>query len=389
MSVARKVVAAAAAWPVLHQRNAGAAPRATILPKSMPLQLADHQRALARITRWPEYQVTPLHECSELAAALGIGALYIKDETGRLGIGSFKGLGGAFAVEELLDHRLKSASTSAPSITTASAGNHGIGLAWACHRLSVPCHVFLSQSVAESQAMRIRGHGGTVHRVDGGYEASLAAARRAADEHGWLLVQDVDWAGYEAVPRDIFAGYTVLAGEICEQLDAPLTHVIVNAGVGGLASAVCAHFWARYGAARPRFVSAEPRAADCLLHSARLGRCAELPAARVAAESTRQTGLDCKVPAPLAWRVLARGLDDCVAVPDDVIAPCVRLLADPDALAPPIRAGESAVAGLGALVASAAQPDLARALCLGPDSRVAIIVCEAALDRTAAGAGAR
>ena len=115
---------------------------------------------------------------------------------------------------------------------TASAGNHGIGLAWGSKRLNLPCHVFLGAHVAERQAERIRAHGAVVHRVDGGYEASLQAARDAAAREGWSLVQDVDSEGYEQVPRDIYAGYTVLAREMTEAMEAPPTHVIVNAGVG-------------------------------------------------------------------------------------------------------------------------------------------------------------
>ena len=75
--------------------------------------------------------------------------------------------------------------------------------------------------------------------------------------------------------------------------------------------------------------------------------------------------------------LLASGADDFVSVPDAIVAPCVRLLGGLD---PPIAAGESAVAGLGVLVAAAAQPALAKALDLGPAARVAVIVCEGAIE---------
>lgn len=371
----------ASAWETDHQPNPRAAAKDTDFPSDMPLQLSEHDDALACISAWEEYEITPLRSCPTLASELGVKSLYLKDETGRLGgVGSFKALGGAYAAEQLVLSR--AASSDELSLVTASAGNHGIGLAWGCRRLGVPCHVYLGASVDEAQAARIRRLGATVHRVDGNYEASLEAARRAADDNGWAIVQDVSWGGYETVPRRIFGGYTVLAGEIVDQLAAdgapPPTHVLINAGVGGLASAVCAHLWARYGRDRPRFVTVEPQAADCLLHSARVGEMASLPAERIASESTRQTGLDCKVPAALAWTILESGVDDFVAVADDVIDPCIKLLAslEPEAIA----AGESAVAGLGVLVACAAQPQLASALGIGPESRVAVIICEAAFD---------
>ena len=154
--------------------------------------------------------------------------------------------------------------------------------------------VFLDVGVPEGSADKIRRFGGTVHRVSGGYEASLEACKAAAAANGWTVVQDVSAEGYTAIPHDIFAGYSVLAAEMLEQLggEPPPTHVLVNAGVGGLASAVCAAFWARLGPARPTFVSVEPTAARCLLHSASAGSMLPLPASE---ESTVMVGLDCKV----------------------------------------------------------------------------------------------
>ena len=364
-------------WPVEHVRNVGHARKRTLLPNKFPLQPAETERAFAQISAWPEYAPTPLRNADALAQQLGLGALFLKDETNRLGVGSFKALGGAYAAEELQQRGHGDGLSGQPApvaaTVTASAGNHGIGVAWGSKRLNLPCNVFLGAHVAERQAERIRAHGAVVHRVDGGYEASLQAARDAAAREGWSLVQDVDSEGYEQVPRDIYAGYTVLAREMTEAMEAPPTHVIVNAGVGGLASAVCAHLWARYAERRPRFVVAEPSAAACLLASARAGECVAVSSE----PTTVQTGLDCREPAAIAWQVLASGADDFVSVPDDVVAPCVRLLGGLD---PSIAAGDSAVAGLGVLVAAAAQPALAKALDLGPAARVAVIVCEGAIE---------
>lgn len=248
------------------------------------------------------------------------------------------------------------------------------------------CHVFLASSVSEVQAERIRSYGGVVHRVDSPqYEDALAAAQRASSANGWQLVQDVSWEGYTRIPSLIYGGYTVLAAEMVAQLAhahaQPPTHVLVNTGVGGLACAVTAHLWAVYGEARPTMIAVEPSAADCNLHSASVGHLAALPAERIARESTIQTGLDVAVPDALCWSVVSRGMDHFVAVPDDVVAPSIELLATQ--LSPPIGAGESAVAGLGVLIAAAAQPELAAKLGLDASSRVAVIVCEGAFAPTA------
>ena len=347
-------------------------PRATSsMPSTMPLQPARLERARAVIKSWPEYSFSPLRRESAVAAALGIDELWLKDETRRLGVGSFKALGGGYAVGELV---AGVACSGAPTFATASAGNHGIGVAWASRRLGHECHVFLDDAVPECSAERIRAFGGIVHRSSGGYEASVEACRIASATQGWTIVQDVDAAGYTQIPLDIFAGYSVLASEIAEQLEAcgarPPTHVLVNAGVGGLASSVCASFWARWKHERPLFFCVEPSAASCLLHSAREGRLSAVPRSE---RRTRMVGLDCKVPTSLAWDVLQTGADGFCAVGDEVIHPCQRLLEE---LEPSLPAGESAVAGLGALLAAAAQPQLRAELALDQHSRVALIICE-------------
>jgi len=363
------LLAAASQWPITHFANPKSLPKTALFPSEMPLQLDTYEQARARLTAWPEYEQSPLLASPELAKGLGIGEIFLKDETYRFGVGSFKALGGAYFVDSIV-----AADESARCFSTASAGNHGVGLAWGCKRLGAECHVFLHGGVPERQAEKMRNFGATVHRVSGNYEASVEECKRRSAEEQWQVVQDVSWEGYTQIPKDIFSGYTVLAGEVVEQLQemraqSP-THVFVNAGVGGLASAVCAHLWARYGADRPRLVCVEPAAADCLMYSARQGRMAEIPPPEY---ETVQVGLDCKVPTQLAWDVLETGATDFVSVGDEVVAPCIELLT---ALESPLVAGESAVAGLAAVVGAAAQPEIAAALGLNSDSRVAVVICE-------------
>lgn len=366
----------AATWPWRHFDNkAKAAAPETLLPASMPVQLEGHARAKATITKWPEYAASPMRKAPQpLTDLCGVEELGLKDESNRLGVGSFKALGGGVAVANAL-------ATSGPGtvFATASAGNHGVGVAWACKTLgggATPCHVFLHSAVGELLADRIRSFGAVVHRVEGVYNDALVAARRTSEAEGWTMVQDVTWDGYTEVPRQIFEGYTVLAEEMIEQWAAAgaraPTHVFVNSGIGGLSTGVCSHFWARYGQERPRFVAVEPLAADCLLRAARDGNgtVVQVPPS---AEQTIQVGLDVKLGDPYTWPLLAAGVNDFVAIGDEVVQPGRDLLHE---LSPPIAAGDSAVAGLGVLLAAVAQPALRRALGLCKASRVAVIICE-------------
>lgn len=242
--------------------------------------------------------------------------------------------------------------------------------------------MYLHGGVSAGAEATIRRYGAETVRVEGDYAASVRACAADAAEHGWEVVQDTSWPGYEAVPARIYQGYTVVAEEMLEQLRSEPspsmpTHVLINAGVGGFAAGMCAHLWERLGSERPRFIAVEPTEANCLQCSAEAGA---LTASPHSDAGTVQTGLDCTEVAEVAWRVLATGVDDFVAVPDAVVEPAMRLLADDS---PAVVAGHSAVAGIGALLAAAAQPGLQQSLGLGPDSVVAAVICEGAVDSQA------
>ena len=335
--------AEAASWNVVHHSNAHAAPRSASLPRSFPLQPSGMMNARKHVASLPAYEPSPMISANDLAMAAGIKELWIKDETNRFGVGSFKPLGGAIAAQHLLQST-KALGMSAEDLvlSTASAGNHGLGLAWASRQAGCACNVYIAAGVSEPMARRIRSLGATVHRVEGDYEDSVAECRKDSAANRWQLVQDVSWEGYEEIPQRIYEGYTVLSAELVEQLSAARaespTHILVNTGVGGLASAVCSHLWSAYGASRPRFVVVEPQAAACCMHSAKVGRCESLPPS---SDLTVQTGLDCRVPAPLAWKVLETGASDFVSIGDECVRPTIEALAH---CAQPIVAGESAVA---------------------------------------------
>jgi diaminopropionate ammonia-lyase len=166
-------------------------------------------------------------------------------------------------------------------------------------------------------------------------------------------------------------GYSVMVAEALELLAAPPTHAFVQGGVGGVAAAVVAHLWERFGAARPRVVVVEPDKADCLTRSAEAGRIAFAEGDL----DTVMAGLSCAEPSPLAWTILERGADAFMTIPDEAIAPAMRRLADHG-----IVGGESGVAGLAALGIAARDPGRRAALALDGASRVLLFGTEGATD---------
>ncbi len=344
--------------------------------------------AWQEITRWPGYRPTPLRSLDFLATALRLGAVHYKDESGRFGLGSFKALGGAYAVLRLLERETGLSAAAirggdAPgaaeiTVVTATDGNHGRSVAWGAQQFGCQCRIYIHAEVSEYRERAMRELGATVTRVDGNYDHSVHVAAAEAAANGWFVVSDTSWEGYTEVPRQVMAGYTVMLREVFEQMpggEAP-THVFVQGGVGGLAAAVSAACWTRYGSGRPRLVVVEPDRAPCLYQSAWNGA----PTAVEIAEETVMAGLSCGEVSELGWSILALGGDDFVTITDDNVGPAMRALAAGDCGGGAIEAGESAVAGLCALVQLAGDHSRADMLGLDASSRVLLLGTEGATD---------
>lgn len=349
--------------------------------------------AIARDTlaAWDGYASTPLVGLPALAGALGVERVWCKDESGRFGIGSFKALGGAYAVLRVLVDEVARRTGRRPdagellagevdavrdvTTVTASAGNHGRSVAWGSERLGCRAVVFLPRDAAPARADAIRAHGAEVVRFDGAYDEAVEHAEREAAARGWLVVSDTAYPGYETVPRAVSEGYTLLADELLDQLEergaGPLTHLFIQTGVGGLATGVCGHLWSVLGSARPRFIAVEPLAADCFGRSLRAGRRVSIPGPF----DTAMGGLASGVPSTVAWTLLGRCLDGGVAIDDGLVDIATRALGR-GVLGASIDAGPSGAAGVAALIGLARLPGAARLFALDGDSRVGVLITE-------------
>ena len=349
------------------------------------------RRARAAITAWPGYAPTPLLPLEDAAAALELGAVHYKDEAPRFGLGSFKALGGAHAVSRVIAQELARAgiaNAASPAdlesgryaeaaggitVTCATDGNHGRSVAWGARRFGARCVIFVHPGVTAERREAIAAFGAEIREVPGNYDDSVRASEAAAREGGWHLVSDTSWPGYTEVPREVMQGYRLMAEEALGALEAPPTHVFIQAGVGGVAAAVSVAVRARHGRG-PRLVVVEPDRAACLLASAEAG-------AATAVEGDLDTimaGLACGEPSLLAWQELERAAFAFLAIPDAAVAGAMRFLAR---RTPSAEGGESGVAGLAALVLAARDPAARAALGLDRDSRVLLFGTEGATDR--------
>ena len=330
--------------------------------------------AAEAIKTWPGYDPTPLVALSGLAAELGLKQLWYKDEAERFGLGSFKALGGAYAIQRLMAQR----ESDAPlTVATATDGNHGRSVAWGARNFGARAIIYIHAEVSAGREAALEEQGAEVRRIEGNYDDSVRLCAEEAEREGWQVVSDTSWPGYRTIPGDIMAGYSVMAGEIVQQLagEQP-SHVLVQGGVGGLAAAVFESFDEAWGAEAPRFIIVEPELAACLYASAKAGE----PAAVEIEEETLMAGLSCGEVSLLAWEPLSWGTADFLTMPESLVVPSMTLLARSPFGDAPVVAGESAVAGLAATLAACRQEALKSALGLDADSRVLVIGTEGATD---------
>jgi diaminopropionate ammonia-lyase len=278
----------------------------------------------------------------------------------------------AATAAELADGTYKDAA-SAITVTCATDGNHGRSVAWGAQRFGARCVIFVHETVSQGRRDAIARYGAEIRVVPVTYDDAVRAAQRTAEAENWFVVSDTSYAGYTEIPRDVMQGYRLMAEEAAESLPGPPTHVFIQGGVGGVAAAVSVQMRARYGAKAPRLVVVEPDRAACLLASAEAGQ----PTAIEGELDTLMAGLACGEPSLLAWQELERAAFAWMAVPDDSAVDCMRLLAKRD---PKVVAGESAVAGLAALLLAARDPFGRAALGLEEGSRVLLFGTEGATD---------
>lgn len=359
------------------------------------LSLSAFNRVQQEITTWTGYHPTPLISLDGIAKAYSLRNVLYKDEGGRFGLGSFKALGGAYAVFRLLQEKVRTQTGAEPSsrdilggkykeilqeltVTCATDGNHGRSVAWGARLFGCRAVIYVHATVSDSRVQNIAGYGAEVRRVSGNYDDAVRAAADDAEANGWFVVSDTSYEGYTEIPRDVMQGYAVIVDEALDQLPRNQfpTHVFVQGGVGGLAAGVCSYLWERLGDNRPTFVVVEPDKADCLFRTAKEGN----PVVVHGQLDTIMAGLACGEVSLIAWDILKEGADAFMVVTDDAAADAMRLLANAPFEDRPIVAGESAVAGLAGLLHASSDPKARAVLGLTNESIVLIIGTEGATD---------
>lgn len=373
--------------------NASRAPYPAELANILSIERANESRRWLKCWDGLRPDSTPLWNLPGLAARLNVGQIHVKDESVRSALGSFKALGAPIALVRLIlrlwpDQHLNAGEVfrgkykdllSGFTVISATDGNHGRALAAAARSVGCRCVIVLHANVSVEREDAIAAYGAEIVRIKGNYDESVSEAARRAAQHGWHVVSDTSYDGYEDIPRDVMQGYGAIAAEIIEQTGSQpehpaYTHVFLQAGVGGLAAGLASYFWEYHGAQRPRLIVVEPEQADCLFQSAVQGKAANA----TGSVDSIMAGLACGETSPLAWKILQPCIDAFQTISDDEAMMAVRTLAEGVDGDIPVVSGESGAAGLAGLVNLLQNRQWAEMVGLNHDSRILLVSTEGA-----------
>lgn len=345
----------------------------------------------------PGYNPTPLVSLQNLAEFLGLKSFHVKNESYRFGLNAFKCLGGSWCIanyiaekigipeSEITFERVKSddvrGKMNGVKFVTATDGNHGRGIAWTANRLGFGSVVFMPKGTARERLENIQALGSEASITDMNYDSTVQHAKSFAESHGWPLVQDTAFNGYEDIPLRIMQGYLTMALEAAESLKEAPTHIFLQAGVGSMAGAL-ASFFAQYYDNRPIITIIEPNNADCIFRTARAND-GELHAV-TGSLKTIMAGLACGVPCTVAWELLKSHAENYISMPDYVAAEGMRILGNPLGNDERIISGESGASTAGfvcELMRNNALDYIRETLNADGDSRVLCFSTEGDTDR--------
>ena len=335
------------------------------------LSKEDIDDAYTKISNWKGYSPTPLVELNKLSKELNLNKIFYKDESKRFDLKSFKALGGAYAVEKVTK------GNKDIVVATATAGNHGRSVAWGAKRLGLKCKIFISEYVTDARGKVMSDLGADVIKVKGNYESSLIECIKQSTKNNWQIIQDVAWKEYITVPKYTMAGYAVMMKEIVDQLDHnKISHIILQAGVGGMAGAMIAGV-ARYLKNIPITVVVEPDSAACVLESIKKGKIEKIDIIR----ESLMGGMSCGEVSLVPWEILKNSIKYCISLPDDDIAKTMKLLGNANFSDEKIIAGENSTPGVISLISSCENEKIKEKMQLNKNSNVLLIGCEGDTDK--------
>ena len=341
--------------------------------------------------RLPGYEESPIIEAPELAEKLGVAQVYVKSETARYGLPSFKVLGASWATYAALRDHLgplpegkltaeQLLEWAAPArhytLIAATDGNHGRAVARVAKWFGLKARIFLPSFVSEARCAAIEAEGAELRIIDGVYDASVDAAIEDAKNENTLLISDTARTASDVIPQLVASGYKTAFAEIEEQLARDghdgIDVVAVQAGVGGLASAGTNWAHSTNQGVAPRVMTVEPEGAACVFAALAAGE----PIAVSADEISEMAVLQCGTVSLSAFATLNAGVNCALAIEDHWALEAVEELAKCG-----IQTGPSGAAGAAGFLAALTGPmadQVKQHLGITAQSRLLVVASESA-----------
>ena len=330
----------------------------------------DIDEAYLSISNWEGYSQTPLIKLNKLSSELNLNQIYYKDESKRFNLKSFKALGGAYAVEKV------SKGKKDIVVATATAGNHGRSVAWGAKRLGLKSKIFISQYVSKERSNSIREFGAEVIQVKGNYEKSLNECIKQSKLNNWKIVQDVSTKNYKFIPQLTMAGYSIIIKETSRQTNQYITHIFLQAGVGGMAAGLVAGI-ARYFKRIPKIIIIEPENAACVLESINKGKMTKI---KIKKESI-MGGMSCNEMSVVPWNILKNSVNFCLSIKDNKVPDAITMLAKKAFSGKRIIGGECSAPSVISLISACNNKKIRKKLEINNKSNILLIGCEGDVDK--------
>jgi diaminopropionate ammonia-lyase len=251
-----------------------------------------------------ESKTTPMIELPEVAQQFGIGHVYVKDESFRFGLPSFKILGASWGVfraicektglpsSASLEEAGHAARNADINLVSCTDGNWGRAVARTARYMGIRATIFVPRTMDETTQGKLRGEGATVNVVDGSYDDSIAATMKESERSGAMLVMDTSWGGYTQIPQWVVDGYGTMHAEVDRQLEESCgkrpSLCIASVGVGSWAQSVVSHYAGRDSTTK--VVTVESEVAPCLMESLHIGNIVPVETGTTIMDGKKLTG---------------------------------------------------------------------------------------------------
>ncbi|GAA0178380.1 diaminopropionate ammonia-lyase [Clostridium sediminicola] len=357
------------------------------------------EKALRFVQTQEDYKPTPLVSLNCLAKRFGVSKIYVKDESKRMGLNAFKGVGVFYGVarlicekfdldiekisfDDLMEPKLNSKIQELVFVA-ATDGNHGKGLAWILSKLGCECNIYMPKNTTDARVKAIENLGANVTVTDGNYDETLRVVIEKAAENDWIHVQDQAWEGYTKVTNLISEGYTIIADETLKQMNEDgtkqPTHIILQAGAGSFAFGIMGYYANALKNSKPYMCLAEPENAACYYDSVINGKYSIVPGEL----KTVMAGLSVGEANIVAWEYLRTIVEGYASCSDVITARGMRILSSPIENDQRIISGESGALGLGLLsmiCQSAEYKDIQNKMGIDENSVILVISTEGDTD---------